>query len=411
MFLRVAGKASAAAVLTAAVGAFAVVPVADAAFPGTNGDIAFSSTRDNNIAIYQVNPNAAGIGTSSGDASATSQLTLGAGDVEPFYSPNGQTVVFSSDRDNAGEWVVYSVPQATPESTTNPATELSAVSGDETHNDYSPTFAPDGDTVVFNRDNTSIDTLWAPTGPGSLCTLYTPTEGLLPNNSSDGSGSRVVFDPVDPSKAIFVGADGDLHLLSGIHFTAGSNPCSQQATITDTNVSTAAFPAGSQYATGVDAFPDWSPNGQEVVFNSSRGGGDTLFIINNPTSATPTGGPVVPAQANSGSTMISTEPAFSPDGTQIAFVQSKKGSTVYSEMLLPESGGTWESGSMTNVSAQASSGISFDSEPDWQPIPQPGSSVPESRYVAVLPVAAVLAAGAALGLVFRRRRSTRPTSA
>ena len=182
----------------------------------------------------------------------------------------------------------------------------------------------------------------------------------------------MVFDPVDPTKAIYAGADGDLHLLSGIKFTPGSNPCNQQSTITDTNISAEAFPAGSQYATGVDAFPDWSPDGQNVVFNSTRGGGDTLFVINDPTGATPTGYPVIPTQASGSSSAISTEPVFSPDGTEIAFVQSRKGSTVYSEMLIPETNGTWQASDMEDLSAQNTTGISFDSEPDWQPIVSAG---------------------------------------
>jgi WD40-like Beta Propeller Repeat len=397
MFPRVVRRAFAAALLAGAVSTLTVVPVADAAFPGLNGDIAYSSASGG--IIYQVNPNASGIGGAIGDGNATSQLTLGPGDVEPFYSPNGQTVYFSSDRDNNGDWVIYSISQAVAESATNPATELSQVSGSESFNDYSPSAAPDGNTVVFNRNNNTIDTLWAPTGPSSVCTLYTPVEGLLPNNSSDGSGSRIVFDPVNPSYAIFVGGDGDLHLLSGIRFTAGSNPCSQQANITDTNISTLAFPSGSQYATGVDACPDWSPNGQEVVFNSTRGGGETLFIIDNPTSTTPTGSPVFPSQASSSSTMISTEPVFSPNGDDLSFVQSKQGSNVYSEMLIPESGGTWESGSMMNLSAQDSKGV-FASEPDWQPILNP--VVPESPFTVGLPLAALLLCGGAFGLVYRR---------
>ncbi len=398
------GRASAAAVLAAAVSTLGVVPVAQAAYPGTNGDIAFSSTRNSNIAIYEVDPAAPGIGTASGDTAATTELTLGAGDVEPFYSPDGNTVYFSSDRDAAGDYAIFSVPANDPESATSPATELSAVSGDESHNDYSPSVAPDDETVVFNRDNTAIDTLWAPTGVSSLCTLYTPSGGLLPNNTSDGSGSRVVFDPVDPTKAIYVNADGDLHLLSGIKFTAGSNPCNQQSTITDTDISTEAFPTGTTYATGVDADPDWSPNGQEVVFNSTRGGGDTLFIIDNPTTATPTGGPVIAAQASGTSTAISTEPVFSPDATAISFVQSKKGSSVFSEMLLPESNGTWEPSDMEDLSAQ-STGISFDSEPDWQPLAAAnGGQVPESPYTAALPGVALLVLGSLVGLRYRRSR-------
>ena len=410
MVVRLIARASAASVLAGAVATLWVVPVAEAAYPGTNGDVAFSSTRNNNIAIYQVNLSDPGIGTSSGDSSATSDLTLGGGDVEPFYSPDGATVYFSSDRDTAGDWAIFSIPANDPESASNPATELSAIPGEETHNDYSPSVALDGKTVVFNRDNTSIDTLWAPGGASTVCTLYTPGVGLLPDNSSDGSGSRVVFDPADPTKAIYAGADGDLHLLSGIKFTSGSNPCNQQSTITDTNISVEAFPAGSQYATGVDAFPDWGPNGQNVVFNSTRGGGNTLFVISNPTGATPAGYPVIPAQASSSSSAISTEPVFSPDGTEIAFVQSKKGSTVYSEMLIPETNGTWQASDMEDLSAQNTTGISFDSEPDWQPIVQPANGqVPESPYLPALPAAAVLSAGSllVLGSWRSRRRASR----
>src|SRR5271165_5820918 len=66
-----------------------------AAFPsgpgGGNGDIAFVSTRNNAVAIDQVNPNASNLGTSSGDQSATTALTNGSVDSEPFYSPDGQT--------------------------------------------------------------------------------------------------------------------------------------------------------------------------------------------------------------------------------------------------------------------------------------------------------------------------------
>ncbi len=410
MVLRALGRASAASVLATAVATLWVVPVAEAAYPGTNGDVAFSSTRNNNIAIYQVDLADPGIGTAAGDASATSELTLGAGDVEPFYSPNGATVYFSSDRDAAGEWAIFSIPANDPESAGNPATELSAVPGQETHNDYSPSVAPDGGTVVFNRDNKTIDTLWAPSGVSTVCTLYTPAVGLLPDNSSDGSGSRVVIDPVDPTKAIYAGADGDLHLLSGIRFTPGSNPCNQQSTITDTNISAQAFPVGSQYATGVDAFPDWSPDGQNVVFNSTRGGGDTLFVINDPTGAAPTGYPVIPTQATGSSSAISSEPVFSPDGTEIAFVQSRKGSTVYSEMLIPETNGTWQASDMEDLSAQDTTGISFDSEPDWQPIVSPGNGqVPESPYLPALPAAALLSVGSLLvaGSWRSRRRAAR----
>jgi hypothetical protein len=332
---------------------------------------------------------------------------LGGADVEPFYSPDGKTVYFSSDRNDANDWVIYSVPAGTPESSTVPATEVSAAPGLEVHNDYAPSVAPDNNTVVFNRDNTSIDTLWAPAGPGSVCTLYTPPEGLAAAGSSDGSGSRVVFDPVDPTKLLFVGADDHIHLLSGIQFTTGTNPCNT-AGITDTDISAEAFPSTSKYATGDDANPDWSSNGQEIILNSTRGGGNTLFIINL-TTGSPTGAPVWPAFAAPNET-ISTEPVFSPDGTEVAFAQPRKGTQIYDEMLVKQSNGAWQgNGTSTDLSEQITNGISFDSEPDWQPAVTNPPVLPESPYTVALPAAALLASAGAL-FILRRGRARRRTA-
>jgi Tol biopolymer transport system component len=404
MSWHVAKKAFAAALFAGAAGTLGIVPAAYAAYPGTNGDIAISSTRNANIAIYQVDPSDPNLGSPSGDQSATSGLTLGGADVEPFYGPDGQTVYFSSDRDAANEWAIFSISQATPESAPHPALELSAVPGSEAHNDYAPSVAPDKYTVVFNRDNTSIDTLWSQTAPSSVCTLYTPPRGLAPA-MSDGSGDRPVFDPVDPSKLLYVGADGQIHLLSGIKFTAGSNPCaSGQSGLTDTDLSAEAFPSTSQYATGDDASPDWSPNGQSIVFSSTRGGGDTLFLMNLTTSP-PTGNPIWPSLAQPNATQ-STEPVFSPDGTQIAFVQPRKGTQIFDEMLVSQANGTFMgNGTATDLSEQMSSGISFDSEPDWQPLANTPPVLPEAPFAAALPAAALVIGGVIFGL--RQRRSHR----
>jgi len=394
-------KACAVALAVGAISPLVFVQPADAAFPGTNGDIAFSSTRSDNVAIYQVNPNGPNLGSPAGDQSATSALTLGGADVEPFYSPDGKTVYFSSDRDLANDWAIFSVPQGTPESASEPARELSAVAGNEAHNDYAPSVAPDGDTVVFNRDNTEIDTLWAPTGASSVCPLYTPSEGLAPA-MSDGSGDRPVFDPVDPTKLLFVGGDGHIHLLSGIKFTAGSNPCATgQTGLTDTDLSAEAFPSGTQYATGDDASPDWSPNGQLIVFSSTRGGGNTLFIMNL-ASSPPTGSPIWPSLA-APNTTVSTEPVFSPDGTQVAFVQPRKGTQIFDEMLVSQSNGTWTANNMaTDLSEQMTNGISLDSEPDWQPVPGTPPVLPEAPYTAALPAAAIVIGGLLFGWRYRR---------
>jgi Tol biopolymer transport system component len=327
---------------------------------------------------------------------------LGPGDVEPFYSPDGQTVYFSSDRDYAQYWVIYSAPQGARESTANPVTELSAVSGDEDHNDYAPSVAPDGHTVVFNRDNRYVDTLWAPAGPSSVCTLYTPPDGLA-TAAIDGSGSRVVFNPVDPSEFVYVSGDNDLHLVTGVPFQAGSNPCDQQATLTDINLSAEAFLPGSQYATGDDANPDWSPNGQSIVFDSTRGGGDTLFFMNM-TATPPTAYPLWPSSSPARET-LSTEPVFSPSGDAIAFVEANRGTKIYDQTLVSGVDGQWQaSGAPTDLSLQTCNASSFDSDPAWQPIPEVPPVLPEFPYPAALPGAALLVGGVWFALRAKRAR-------
>jgi len=100
-----------------AVGAvIATAPAAHAAYSGSNGPVAFVSTRLNDGTfggIFQVNSQASGLGSSGGDQSATSGLTDGGGgsgiDAEPFFAPGGETVYFSSKRDAAGHWVIYEI--------------------------------------------------------------------------------------------------------------------------------------------------------------------------------------------------------------------------------------------------------------------------------------------------------------
>jgi Tol biopolymer transport system component len=378
------------------------VPLAYAAYPGINGDIAFSSAHHNHDVIYQVNPNLRRFGTQSGDLNATSLLRLGASDVEPFYSPDGQTVYFSSDRDHSNFWVIYSVPQGAPESPAHPATELSALPSDEVNNDYAPSVAPDDHTVVFDRDNRYIDTLWAPAGPSSVCTLYTPPEGLAAAGA-DGSASRAVFNPVNQSELAYVGGDNDLHLLSGIRSQTGSNPCDQQNTVTDVNLSNEVFRSGNQYEVGDDANPDWSPNGQEIVFNSTRAGSNTLFIIDM-TTTPPTAYPLWPRSA-AASKMMSIEPVFSPSGNEVAFVGANRGLQIYDEMRVSKEGGRWlADGPVTALGLRRSDAAGFDSDPDWQTIPGTPPVLPEFPYPAVLPGAALLAFGLWFGLRAMRAR-------
>ena len=72
----------------------AAVGTAQAAFPGTNGKIAFESNRDGNEEIYVMN------------ADGTNQTNLtnnAARDYVPAWSPDGSKIAFGSTRDGNDE--------------------------------------------------------------------------------------------------------------------------------------------------------------------------------------------------------------------------------------------------------------------------------------------------------------------
>ena len=322
-------------------------PAADAAFSGDNGPVAFVSTRLSEGSfggIFDVNSQASGLGNANGDQSATTGLTNGdngAGtDAEPFFSPSGGTVFFSSNRDTSGVWVIYDISTAAPEPPGSP-TELSQVSGDESNDDYAPSVASDGRTVVFNRNDVSLDTLDAdaPNPASTVCTLYTPSAGLAA--VSNGRASRALFNPQNPTELLYVGADNHLHLVTGLpapSATAPTNPCGAvagQNGVTDTDLSAEATDSvtGSTDATGSyqDENPDWSPDGTKIIFDSTRGGTNhTLWQMTNITSGTLTVTPLWPSQVGSGATLKSTtEPVYSPDGTAVAFVEPGQGQNTW----------------------------------------------------------------------------------
>jgi len=386
------------------------IPPAAAAFPGANGDVAFVSTRNNNVVIYQVNPQGSEVGTTSGDETNTTPLTNGAPDAEPFYSPDGNTVYFSSAR--SGTWTVYSIPQSAQEPPTSP-TELSQVSGAEDHDDYSPSVAPDGETVVFNRDNSALYTLYTSAGVSSVCLLYAPLEGVAPASSDNGAGSRPVFDPQDQSKLLFVGGDNHIHMLSGIPVPSGHNPCGMSpGSLTDTDLSAeATAPAGDGIASAADADPDWNPAGIgttsvqigdhniNVIFDSTRGGGHTLWAMDLTTSP-PTVTPVWSSLVGAGK-KSDTQPVFSPDGNYVTHTEpAVQNGTQVMDYELDKLGQP----NNQETDLTLTTGTPANSQPDWQPTI--AAQTPEAPVAILLPAGGLLVVGTALS----RRRGRRSTT-
>jgi Tol biopolymer transport system component len=388
------------AVAAVSVGIVLVLPtLAGAAFPGTNGDIAFVTTRNNNVNIQQVNPAGTGIGTPSGDLANTTTLTAGSIDAEPFYSPDGTQVVFSSNR--SGRWAVYVIGQTDSDESV-PATEISQVSGEESHDDYGPSFSDNGNVVVFNRDNTSIDSVYVSDGASSLCDLYNPAGGLAAASADNGAASRIVFDPADPTKLVYVAGNNQIHLLSGLVVPTAGQTCPAE-TPTDVNLSTNAT-GNTLGPTQADANPDWSPDGTKIIFDSTRSGGHSLWYFTSPTSASPTVTALWPGLA--GSTTTDTQPVFSPDGTHIAYTQPvmRNGTQV-----IDYESDTFGAPESSETDLTLGAGSSANSQPDWQPV-SPFPNLPEAPAMVLLPGSALLVGGGYVLIRNRRRVVLRPVS-
>ena len=396
--------------------AIATAPAAHAAYAGNNGPIAFASTRLSEGSfggIFDVNSQASGLGNANGDQSATTGLTNGdngAGtDAEPFFSPDGGTVFFSSNRDAGGTWVIYDISTTAPEPPGSP-TELSQVSGQESNDDYAPSVASDGRTVVFNRNDVSLDTLDAHVldPQSTVCTLYTPAVGLAA--VSNGRASRAIFNPENPTELLYVGGDNHLHLVTGLpapSATAPTNPCGAvagQNGVTDTDLSAEATDSvtGHTDATGSyqDENPDWSPDGSKIVFDSTRGGTNhTLWQMTNLTSGTLTVTPLWSSQVGSGPTLKSTtEPVYSPDGTEVAVVEPGQGQNTWTGMIVGMNQGLTNA---QDVSLSTEGNGIINDQPDWGPA-QPTQGTPEVSQAIFLPGLALIIGG--LGLAFQRRR-------
>jgi TolB protein len=290
--------------------ALCLVPASSvrAAFPGENGQIAFTryelGDQAGQVAIAQATTNAdVEILTSEGSVNGTAE-----------WSADGSCITFSSNRD-AGNQEVY---------------VMTANGSDQTRiavipaYDYDSTFSPDGKKLLYvsecdgDREIYSFD----------LATAN--TKQLTSNGSADGDpvwspdGTRIVFSSQrDGNYEIYVmNADG-----------------SNQTRLTQNP--------------GVDIYPDWSPDGKKIAFATVREGtlARDIWIMDAD------GLNQAPLIARPGN---DSEPAFSPDGTRFAF--SGDDNTASSHIYVAKS---------TDGSdlVQVTTSVDVDDRaPDWQSI-------------------------------------------
>ncbi len=271
---------------------------ASAAFPGANGEIAFSDTRDGNSEIYSINP----------DGSGATRLTNDPGiDVWPAWSPDGQKIVFNR----------YA-----------PAAEIIVMNADGTGqtplgSGFEPSWSPDGTKIVFVAVGECSG------GDGGVYTMNPDGTGRAflacgpPGVGEDGE-SDPVWSP--DGGLIAFGAD----LADFDIFTVRADGTNRTNLTNSPNEG--------------DRDPNWSPNAARIAWGSGEFTVPDIWSMNrdgsNKTNLT-------------NDAADDREPAYSPDGTKIAFFSSRSQTGLH---IMDATGGP-------------PTFLTTGESPDWQPIP------------------------------------------
>ena len=243
---------------------------ADAAFPGTNGRIAFASDRDNTGGTY--------IWVMDADGANPTQIETTGGNVSPAWSADGLKIAFTRLRFGPDLEVWMMDPDGTNE------TLLAASSG----YDNVPSWSPDRKHIAFTSTRDGDQEIYV--GQTNL------------TNSPGGSDYGPSWSPDGTKIAFQSSRDGNSEIyvmdVDGGNLTNLTNNSS------------------------VDGDPRWSPDGTKIAFRSERDGNAEIYVMASDGSGQ-TRLTTDPA--------FDTRPAWSPDGTKIAFTSFRDGNTeIYS---------------------------------------------------------------------------------
>ena len=214
----------------------ASVKPAEAAFPGKNGKIAFSSDMtegegvdnpEGDYEIFTINPDGTGL----------KQLTSNdADDFGPDYSADGKWITFTSTRDGDEEIYVMKADGSDQENLSNTPGA----------NDSFPVWSPDGKRIAFTSDRDGNFEVYKMRADGSdqkdLSNTPDANE-LLPDWSPDGN--RISF-ASDRDSAPFV--------FDIFKMKADGSGKKNLTSTPDVN----------------DLFSAWSPDGKQIAFDSAR---------------------------------------------------------------------------------------------------------------------------------------------
>jgi Tol biopolymer transport system component len=300
----------------------ASVKPAEAAFPGQNGDIAFVGNLDGSQAddVFVMGPDGTGL---------RDLRFLGVYNQSPAFSPNGARLAFDRNLDewSNGEIVLAKADgSGTVNLTESPDSE-----------DMDPAWFPSGSRVVYC--SAPLDEDGYRVGPPQLYAVSfdgsgnptTATKRLTNNSASDCSPAA---SPDSASIAFVRSRQGDDSEIWVMRTGRPAGPDNPPLRLTNNSVD--------------DRDPDWSPDGSKIVYES----GGVIRVMSRDGDA----------KRSLGSGY---DPAFSPDGKRIAFVDVVDGKYGIWKM---RADGTGRS-KLTDDEGYAGFPWFYVYGPTWQPLP------------------------------------------
>ena len=226
-----------AAICGAVAAALVMAGSAFAAFPGTNGRVAYAQFPGpgTNEDIFAV------------DANGQNRVLLAGGpddEEDPSYSADGEKIAFARF-DTGGNGSIWVMNQ-------DGTGQTRITTGTATSSDSAPVYSPDATKLAFTRFDGSEDQIWIMNADGTGQTQLT-FEGAAGNHAHDPSYSP----------------DGTKIAFSRFDATAGSH---QIAVISPDGAGLTGLTTPS--ATSDPFEPDWAPDGQRIAFDDIEGTGN-----------------------------------------------------------------------------------------------------------------------------------------
>jgi Tol biopolymer transport system component len=298
----------------AAVAALAGTTGAQAAFPGSNGVIAFTrlAVPDDTTQVFVVPPGGSAFALNPDPAD------------DPAWSPDGKRVLFARSGTTTQDlWVMNADGSG--------ATQITHLDGTA----FDPTWSPDGRQVAFVHGDDSTDGIVIANADGSGTPTVLP--GTAPDDDSPAwspDGTRIAFRHFD---------SGDSNEQIWVSDVSGANR----------------MPLDIPPDPGLDdADPTWSPDGASVYFG--RGMPVEFGCLSHSQIWVVPGGGGLSRDLSPDPSISDYEPAASPDGSQIVFSRcDDPTNNLHHLYVMPAVGGA--------ASPLTSGGDVDDGDADWQP--------------------------------------------